>query len=127
MNVIHITNSVQSTSPNATQQNWLVPTEFPCCPNPVHKNSLEYYWILLIKGEPFSESRESKLAVVEAVYSRKHNHITVISRLTWGSGLPLSLCKIRLDGDYFEHTLVGRFVSLEEASYAGKLPESGKM
>ncbi len=79
--------------------------------------------MLLIKGEPFSESSVSKSVVAQAGYSRKHDIITVVCRWTWGSGLPWSLCKIRLDGVYFEHTLVGEYTSLEEASHAAGMQE----
>lgn len=57
---------IQSLTPNAVQQDWKTPSEFPCCPIEINKNPLNDYLNELDKGKVFCKNHLYTSLVLDA-------------------------------------------------------------
>jgi len=106
---------VVSITPNAVQQNWRIPSEFPCCPQECTEASIKTYADNLKVGSVFCRNDVYSSLVLKSAILEDKQTIFVISESTEGEDAikPWALAKITFENGKFVHTSMGSFFSEE--------------
>lgn len=108
---------VVSITPNAVQQNWRIPSEFPCCPQNSANEPVKSYSDNLKIGSIFCRNNNYSSLVLKSAILNDKQTIYVLSESSEGKKAikPWGLAKITLENGKFVHTSLGNFFSQEGA------------
>ena len=114
---IEIPKLMISKTVGAAQQNWQIPSEFPCCPQKSSEESLLNYYENLKTGSVFCSNDIYKSLVFKKGMPEDHQSIYVISESTEGENAvkPYALAKITYENGIFVHTSLRSFFTKEGA------------
>lgn len=102
-----ITNAV---TPNAQQENWSAPHEFPNCPQTFTGQPIDNYLSKLTIGEIFSRNENSSTIIKEIRVNRERDSIVVLAKDNRENlSEPWLLVQIIYNGGYFLHTRIGSY------------------
>jgi hypothetical protein len=108
---------VKSKTLNALQRNWIVPSEFPCCPLTYNDEPLKAYAEKLKTGSVFCLNDTYSSLVSKSTLSDNKQSIYIISESTEGENAikPWALAKITYENGLFVHTSLRNFFTEEGA------------
>lgn len=108
---------VVSITPNAVQQNWRIPSEFPCCPQNSANEPVKSYSDNLKIGSIFCRNNNYSSLVLKSAILNDKQTIYVLSESSEGKKAikPWGLAKITFENGKFVHTSLGNFFSQEGA------------
>lgn len=106
---------VKSKTLNAVQLNWLVPSEFPCCPKEIADEPITAYAEKLKAGSIFCHNEVYSSIVFKSTISGDRRSLYVISKSAESKGAvkPWALAEITYDDGLFLHTSLGNFFTQE--------------
>ena len=112
-----MTDATESLTPNAIQNKWKIPSEFPCCPQEYTDEPIKTYADNLKTGSIFCQNNLYASLVLKSSVSEDQQKIYVISESIEGSNAikPFALAAITYENDQFVHTSLGSFFSQEGA------------
>lgn len=100
-----------SLTPNAQQENWGAPYEFPFCPQTMTDNPIDNYLSKLKIGDIFSKNENSTSILTEFKISQERDSIVVLTKDNRENlSEPWHLVQITFNGDNFLHTRIGSYV-----------------
>jgi hypothetical protein len=104
----------KSLTENCLQENWRVPSSFPCCPIEIGKDSLQSYFTRLNPGEVFSSNDKYPEAfIVDKAYNQDKSSVIVLCAR---DGIkPWALSEIKFDSGNYIHSNLGSYFSKEGA------------
>lgn len=111
-----VPDEIKAITSNATQRNWRILSEFPCCPKEVTEDPISAYAENLTIGSIFCRNDIYSSVVMQNAVSDDHQ-LYVISESSEGKGAvkPWALAKITYENDLFVHTSLGNFFKKEGA------------
>lgn len=98
-----------SLTPMAKQKDWLIPTDFVCCPDNKGENPIQSYWERLSEGIVFSTNRYGDSKIVKKALV-DDNAIVAITAIP-SAVKPFALVRITYENGYYLHTNLGSFFS----------------
>lgn len=106
-----------SLTPNVLQRKWLIPSEFPCCPESIINEPLKIYSENLKSGSIFCQNEKYTSLVLKSSFLTDEQTIYVLSESTQGkhAGKPWALAKITFEKGKFIHTSLGNYFSQDGA------------
>lgn len=106
-----ISEITKARTPNVIQRNWLIPSEFPCCPQAHGKNPIKEYLKQMNIGATFCQNEIYSSTIIEYTISANQEAIYLISESTEGEAAtkPWQLAKITYENDHFIHESLGSF------------------
>ena len=102
---------IDSLTPNAKQQDWKTPTEFPCCPQKIDGDPIKCYYNKLEKDKVFSTNRFGDSTIEKYAIIGEEAIIVVTSIPSFIK--PFALSKITYENGYYLHTSLGTFMTEE--------------
>ena len=99
---------IKALTPNATQENWKTPSEFPCCPQVSTADALTTYAENLKPGSVFCRNDYFSSLVSNSAISSDKQSLYVITESVDGIK-PWALAQISYKDDKFLHTSLGTF------------------
>lgn len=99
---------------NATQRNWHIPCEFPCCPQQYSGEPIKAYAETLKAGLQFCRNNLYSSSVLKNAISEDHQSLYVMSK-SYSRMKPWVLAKITYEDAHFLHTSLGTFFEEEGA------------
>lgn len=120
-----ISEEIMAKTKNATQRNWLTPSEFPCCPQEYNEDPIVTYAENLLVGSVFCRNDIYSSIVLQSAISDEHQ-LYVISKSTEGKNAvkPWALAKITFENGVFVHINLGNFFAKEGAEKQFYLAQS---
>ncbi|MCH7400771.1 HNH endonuclease signature motif containing protein [Belliella kenyensis] len=113
---IEISEFTNSLTPNAVQNNWKTPSEFPCCPQGGTGNPIETYAANLGIDEVFSRNKYSNSIVSDFATSKDGNSLWIMCKSSDDNAIkPWSLAQVTFDSNLYVHTNLGSFSKKEGA------------
>ena len=107
---------VMAKTPGAAQQNWRIPSEFPCCPQEAGEEPIATYAQRLKIGAIFARNDLSVTAVLKFAMTDDRNSLWVIcEKREENSVKPWALAQITYEDGLYVHTSRGTFFSIEGA------------
>lgn len=101
---------VVSLTPNAVQDNWETPCEFPCCPQEITEELIVKYAEQLSTEAVFSRNQYGESLVVKHAISESKDTLWVMCKSGKEFAIkPWSLAEIRYDNNLFIHKGLGSF------------------
>lgn len=112
-----VSDLILSSTLNAAQRNWKVPSEFPFCPQDITDDPISTYFENLQTGSLFFRNDIYSSLVLKCAISDDRQSIYVLSESTIGkeSIKPWALAKITYENGLFVHTSLYSFFTLEGA------------
>lgn len=105
---LNMTPDTMSKTFGATQRNWRVPCEFPCCPLESVAEPLLMYKVNLLHGNVFSDAGMYSSSVDHVVLSDDAQALYVLGKST-SSTKPWTLACITYENNLYVHTSLGTF------------------
>lgn len=101
---------IASKTPNAVQEDWRTPCEFPCCPQGTHIEPITVYVKNLEKGNIFAQNEYSHSTILDFAISEDKNMLWVLCKFSpEGAIKPWSLAQVTYNNNLFIHTSLGSF------------------
>lgn len=99
-----------SLTPNAVQNNWKTPAEFPCCPKDISNNPIVDYSLNLKQGVIFSQNQYSKSIIDIFALSTDKNTLWIICKNDDADAIkPYLLAEVLFENGLFIHRNLGSF------------------
>jgi len=106
----------KSITPNAIQRYWLIPSEFPCCPQKICTDPIMAYAEQLKEGASFARNDIYESIVLQFVLMNEDKIILVMTESNKKDAIkPWALAKIIYENDLYIHISLGSFFSKEGA------------
>ncbi len=112
---------IESKTIGAVQRNWLVPAEFPLCPDVTTEQPLTEYQSRLVKGAVAVVSKWDETTVGNAAMTNEGDAIYLLGEHGNGALKPWSLSKITYENKLFVHESKGTFFQRDGAEKAFSL------
>ena len=93
----------------AAQQNWQVPSEFPCCPNEAEEEPIKAYAKKLKVGSIFATNDYSETEVFKVATIDDGQSLLVMCLQKKSGVKPWSLAKVFYEDGLYIHTSLGTF------------------
>jgi len=107
--ITEVPDVINSQTSNATQRNWRISSEFPCCPKEVPEDPIAAYAENLKTGSEFCRNNTYSSIVLRSAISDDHQ-LYVITE-SKGGIKPWALAKISYENSVFVHSSLGSFFS----------------
>lgn len=105
-----------SLTPNAVQNNWKTPSEFPFCPQNITDNPIHYYAENLKGGEIFSRNQYSNSIISDFALSEDKNTLWIMCKNSDKEAIkPWSLAQVTYENDLVVHSNLGSFFKKDGA------------
>ncbi len=106
---------VASKTTNAVQRNWLIPSEFPCCPQKFTGDAILAYAETLKEGIVFCLNDVYTSLILKSAISEDRQSLYVMTESTEGNCAvkPWALAKITYENGLFIHTSLNSYFSKE--------------